>query len=91
MRLRKILTMLAVSTAAMGMTACGSDRDQRCREYDNEWRVCAPMRSPDGGVLLRLWEDGSAGYADGWGIDPDGPDGQGTPAWVRPGVSWNVA
>lgn len=52
--------------------------------------VCVPSASPDGGFLLRLWEDGSAGYADGWGIDPDGPDGQGYPQWVAPGDGWVV-
>ena len=61
-----------------------------CATYENDTDpsiyaiVCVPSYSPDGGSLLRMWEDGSAGYADGWGLDPDGSDGQGAPHWAPP-------
>lgn len=61
-----------------------------CKTYTNDVDpnvyaiVCVPSYSPDWGVLKDISEDGSATYADGWGVDPDGSDGNGYPQWVAP-------
>jgi hypothetical protein len=53
--------------------AQGTELEGRCRVFVGNRTVfsCVPAESPDGAPVLRVEEDSSARYADGWTIDAE--------------------